>query len=197
MGLTDDQFFATLKPKLGPWNQVQVNNFNAILASQFRENLIAALIPSTQKVVQSLSTSGAEFIAHWEGIKLKAYKDTGGVWTIGIGTIVYPNGTKVKAGDICTKEQAYEWFKDYIVGVEDLIHKTIKVPLNQHQFDALVSLIYNIGATQFISGSVDDKLNAGNTSAALETWKKYRMDNGKVVTGLVNRRNAEVALFQS
>lgn len=197
MTLSDKEFFSTIKPMFGSFSQSQVDNFNVILGSQFRTNLIAALIPSTTKVVQRLSTKGAEFIALWEGIRLKAYKDTGGVWTIGIGTILYPNGVKVKEGDTCTKDQAYAWFKDYIVGVEDLIHKTIKVPLNQNQFDALVSLIYNIGSTQFVGGTVDDKLNAGNTSAAIETWKKYRFDNGKVVSGLVNRRNAEVALFLS
>ena len=195
MSISNDDFFATIKPLFGKFTQPQVDNFNVILASNLRENLIAAMIKASTPSLQRLSTKGAEFIAQWEGIKLKAYKDTGGVWTIGIGTIIYPNGKKVKEGDICTKEEAYSWFKDYIVGVEDLIHKSIKVPLTQNQFDALVSLIYNIGSTQFIGGSVDDKLNSHQTSAALETWKKYRLDNGKVIQGLVNRRNAEVALF--
>ncbi len=195
MTINDDDFYASIRPIFGKLTKTQVTNFNTILESTYRENLISAMLGTTSKSLQRLSTKGAEFIAQWEAIKLKAYRDTGGVWTIGIGTIVYPNGVKVKEGDTCTREQAFAWFKDYIVGVEDLIHKTIKVPLTQNQFDALVSLIYNIGATQFIGGTVDDKLNAHQTTAALDTWKKYRLDNGKVIQGLINRRNAEVALF--
>ena len=74
MTLSDKEFFSTIKPMFGSFSQSQIDNFNVILGSQFRQNLISALIPSTQKVVQRLSTKGAEFIAHWEGLKLKAYK---------------------------------------------------------------------------------------------------------------------------
>lgn len=196
MNLNDDQFYAAIRPLFGKLTTDQILNFNKILNSSLRENLISAMTGSKPDK-QSLSTKGAAFIAQWEGLKLRAYKDSGGIWTIGIGTIIYPNGSKVREGDTCTEAQAYEWFKAYIVGVEDLIAKSIKVPLTQNQFDALVSLIYNIGATQFIGGSVDDKINSGDIKAAIATWKQYRLVKGKAVQGLINRRNAETALFLS
>ena len=100
-------------------------------------------------------------------------------------------------GDTCTKAQAYEWFKFDVARFEAFVNRVIKVPLNQNQFDALISLVYNIGETNFTEGSVDDKLNSKQFDAALKTWALYVNSGGKKIDGLVNRRNAEIKLFKS
>lgn len=194
----DDAFFAAARAKFGSLTTSQVICFNNILSSDFREDLLKSFKIDLDTATQAgLSVKGLDFLSLWEGLKTTAYQDSVGIWTIGIGTIRYPNGKKVQKGDTCTKEQAYAWCKDYMSGVEACIARIVKVPLNQNQYDALCSLIYNIGESAFINGTVDDKLNKGDFKAALETWGQYRKAGGKVTQGLVNRRNAEIALFNS
>lgn len=193
--MTNQEFYTQLRALCGSIEQAQVDNLNPILASSFRKNLVEGLFGiSTGK---HLSEAGINFIELWEDLKLKAYPDSKGLPTIGIGTTRYPDGTKVKLGDTCTKAQAYEWFRFDIARFEAFVNRVIKVPLNQNQFDALVSLVYNIGETNFTAGSVDDKLNANQIEAALQTWLKYVYSGGRKIDGLVNRRNAEVKLFKS
>lgn len=193
--MNDQEFYTSLRALCGSIKQAQVDNLNPILASSFRSNLIEGLFGVSAG--KHLSAAGIAFIELWEGLKLKAYRDSKGLPTIGIGTTRYPDGTKVKMGDTCTKAQAYEWFRFDIARFEAFVNRVIKVPLNQNQFDALVSLVYNIGETNFTEGSVDDKLNAKQVDAALKTWLLYVNSGGKKIDGLVNRRHAEVKLFKS
>lgn len=193
--MTDQEFYKNLRALCGSLKQAQVDNLNHILASSFRQNLIAGLFGDQSTM--RLSEAGIKFIQTWEGLELKAYRDSKGLPTIGIGTTRYPDGTKVKMGDTCTKEQAYEWFRFDVARFEAFINRVIKIPLNQNQFDALISLVYNIGETNFTEGTVDDKLNANQIEAALQTWLKYVYSGGRKIDGLVNRRKAEVKLFKS
>ena len=193
--MTDQEFYKNLRALYGSLNQVQVDNLNHILASSFRQNLIAGLFGDQSTM--RLSEAGVKFIQTWEGLKLKAYRDSKGLPTIGIGTTRYPDGTKVKMGDSCTEAQAYEWFRFDVARFEAFINRVIKIPLNQNQFDALISLVYNIGETNFTEGTVDDKLNANQIEAALQTWLKYVYSGGRKIDGLANRRIAEVKLFKS
>lgn len=193
--MTDQEFYRNLRALCGDLKQTPVDKLNPILASSFRSNLIEGLFGVSAG--KYLSAAGIAFIELWEGLKLQAYRDSKGLPTIGIGTTRYPDGSKVKMGDTCTKAQAYEWFRFDIARFEAFVNRVIKVPLNQNQFDALVSLIYNIGETNFTEGSVDDKLNAKQVDAALKTWLLYVNSGGKKIDGLVNRRNAEVKLFKS
>ncbi len=193
--MTDQEFYKNLRALCGSLKQAQVDNLNHILASSFRQNLIAGLFGDQSTI--RLSEAGIKFIQTWEGLELKAYRDSKGLPTIGIGTTRYPDGTKVKMGDTCTKEQAYEWFRFDVARFEAFINRVIKIPLNQNQFDALISLVYNIGETNFTEGTVDDKLNANQIEAALQTWLKYVYSGGRKIDGLVNRRKAEVKLFKS
>ena len=81
----------------------------------------------------------------FEGCFLKAYKDSVGIATIGIGTIKYPNGVAVKMGDTCTEDQAYEYLNHEVESKVAAINKLLTgIQLNQNQFDAIVSLTYNI-----------------------------------------------------
>ena len=191
--MSDKEFYDRIRPLFGKLTTQQVTEFNKILASSLRDAFIAGMIGTTMR----LSDVGVKFIEQWEGLKLKAYRDSKGLPTIGIGTTRYPDGRKVQMGDTCTVAQAREWFKYDVARFEKHINQIIRVPLRQNQFDALVSLVYNIGEEGFAGGTVDDKINSGNITAALDTWKKYINSGGKVVPGLINRRNAEVALFQS
>ena len=80
------------------------------------------------------SNSGINLIKGFEGKRLKAYDDGVGVWTIGFGTIKYPNGVRVKKGDTCTESQAEQYLRNDLVVFENAINRLVKVPLNQNQF---------------------------------------------------------------
>jgi lysozyme len=91
------------------------------------------------------SDSFYNLIVILEDLRLDAYKDSAGIPTIGIGTIQYPDGKKVKMGDKCTEEQAHNYLKHHIQEVVPTINTLLKgVAVNQNQFDAITSLTYNI-----------------------------------------------------
>ena len=144
---------------------------------------------------KSISKTGIDLISSFEGIRLNAYDDGVGVWTIGIGTTVYPNGVKVKKGDKCTLEQAKEYFAHDLKRFESSVNKLVKVPLSQNQFDALVSLTYNIGSGAFNNSTLLKKLNKGDYQGAADQFLVWNKAGGKVLKGLVRRREAERALF--
>jgi len=92
-----------------------------------------------------ISKKGIELLTELEGLKLKAYQCSAGVWTIGIGSTYYENGTKVKQGDVITKERAFELFRLTAPKYE----KDIPSGLTQNQYDALFCFCYNVGNTAF------------------------------------------------
>lgn len=143
-----------------------------------------------------LSQNGAEFIADFEGIRLKAYKCSAGVWTIGAGSTRYEDGSPVKAGDVLESEAAaYALFKNTVGKYEEAVN-LLNAKLTQNQFDALVSLVYNIGAGAFAKSTVAKRVlaNPGDPTirAALMLWNRA---GGRVVQGLTNRRKAEADLY--
>lgn len=144
---------------------------------------------------KSISKTGIDLISSFEGIRLNAYDDGVGVWTIGIGTTVYPNGVKVKKGDKCTLDQAKEYFAHDLKSFEKTVNDSVKVPLSQNQFDALVSLSYNIGSGAFKNSTLLKKLNAKDYAGAADQFLRWNKGGGKVMKGLVRRREAERALF--
>lgn len=143
----------------------------------------------------SISKTGIDLISSFEGIRLNAYDDGVGVWTIGIGTTTYPNGVNVKKGDKCTLEQAKEYFAHDLKRFESSVNNLVKVPLTQNQFDALVSLVYNIGQTAFGNSTLLKKLNSKDYQGAADQFLRWNRGGGKVMKGLVRRREAERALF--
>ncbi|WP_407061344.1 lysozyme [Acinetobacter ursingii] len=142
-----------------------------------------------------ISNNGLDLIKQFEGLKLNAYDDGVGVWTIGTGTTVYPNGVKVKKGDTCTPEQAKAYFKHDLAKFEKAVNESVIVPLSQNQFDALVSLTYNIGSGAFNNSTLLKKLNKGDYQGAADQFLVWNKAGGKVMKGLVRRREAERALF--
>ncbi|NHB59552.1 lysozyme [Acinetobacter sp. 194] len=166
----------------GKLNQNQVNELNKIVD----------LLSKKEKVTSDI---GIHLIKKFEGIKLFAYDDGVGVWTIGIGTTRYPDGTLVKKGDKCTEEQAKQYFICDLRCFEIAINKAVRVKLNQNQFDALVSLIYNIGINAFNKSTLLKKLNEQEYIGAADQFLVWNKAGGKVLTGLVERRKAEKELF--
>jgi lysozyme len=143
-----------------------------------------------------VSERGLELIQSFEGLRLEAYDDGGGVWTIGYGTTRYPDsGKTVMEGETISQAQAEEYFAadvdDFAADVGRLVH----VPLSQQQFDACCSLAYNIGSGAFAKSTLLQKLNAGDYYGAADEFLRWNKDGGVVNPGLVNRRKFERALF--
>ncbi|MEC6393343.1 lysozyme [Acinetobacter pittii] len=164
--------------------------------------LTQAQVDDLNKVVEKLapggkttSDVGVNLITGFEDTRLKAYDDSVGIWTIGTGTTVYPNGVKVKQGDTCTPEQAKAYFKHDLAKFEKTVNESVTVPLNQNQFDALVSLTYNIGSGAFKNSTLLKLLNKGDYQGAADQFLAWKKADGKVLPGLVRRREAERALF--
>lgn len=142
-----------------------------------------------------LSYNGVKLIEDEEGFRDRAYKDGGGVWTIGFGT-THVDGKPVQEGMTCTLSQAEIWMQMDTASVQTAINQLVKVPLKQNQFDALVSFTYNEGIGSFRTSTMLKLLNAGNYVAASAEFGRWNKDNGKVVAGLVSRRLREQSLFE-
>lgn len=136
-----------------------------------------------------------ELLKTFEGLELKAYQDIVGVWTIGYGSTRGLNGDKVMAGDTITLQEADKLLEldlePFCKGVSELV----EVKLSQNQFDALVSLSYNIGIGNFKKSTLLKKLNKYDYVGASEEFPKWRRAGNKIIYGLVKRREQERLLF--
>lgn len=146
--------------------------------------------------MKQISDNGLQLIAGFEGLRLNAYFDAVGVLTIGYG---HTQG--VKRGDTITKKQALDFLRDDAQTAVNAVNQLVKVNLTQNQFDALVSLVFNIGAGNFKSSRLLKFVNVKQFKAAADafkSWNKGRI-NGKltVLKGLTIRRGRERELFLS
>ncbi|MBN9034979.1 MAG: glycoside hydrolase family protein [Rhizobiales bacterium] len=145
------------------------------------------------------STAGRAAISAREGCILTAYKDSAGVLTIGVGHTTAAGPPAVTAGLKITAAQADEILSRDLAAVEADVNRLVTVPLNQNEFDALVSLVFNIGGTAFRKSTLRAKLNAGDRAGAANaflSWNKITKGGKKVaLEGLTNRRKAERAQF--
>lgn len=147
--------------------------------------------------MSNLKTSqrGIALIKSFESLELKAYPDpgTGGKpWTIGWG---HTKG--VNPGDRITERQAEAFLTEDLAVFELTVNSAVKVPLTQNQFDALVSLAFNIGGANFAGSTLVKKLNAGDPRGAADQFPRWKFASGKEMKGLVRRRAAERELFLS
>lgn len=140
---------------------------------------------------KTIGSNGLTLLKEVEGLRLKAYLDTGGVWTIGYGH----TGPDVKPGLVITLDKAEALLKQDVQTAEAAVNKLVKVSLSQNQFDALCSFTYNVGESQFSTSTLLRLLNAGRYDEAKDQFKRWNKDNGKVVQGLINRRAKEEELF--
>jgi lysozyme len=134
----------------------------------------------------ALSASALVSIAAWEGYRGNAYRDIVGVPTIGFGT------TKgVKIGDTIDPVRALQRKMDDVQKFEGALKTCVKVPLHQHEYDAFLSLAYNIGPGAFCGSTLVRKLNAQDYEGACREILRWNRAGGQVVQGLANRREAE------
>lgn len=145
--------------------------------------------------ITQLSSAGIDLISNFEGLELQAYYDQAGVCTIGYGTTIYPNGTPVQITDRCSVDDAKRYMHHDLNRFEKAVSTAVKVPLTQNQFDALVSLTYNIGAGAFKNSTLLKLLNQGNYAGASQQFDVWIKAGGQTVQGLVNRRAIEKAYF--
>lgn len=182
----------------GKLTQDQVSAGDSIIALNGFDvfaKLIGFKLENNVTGLRDISAKGYELIKESEGFKSVAYLDTGGVWTIGYGTIKYPNGNRVKKGDRCTQAEALEWLKNDCQWVDACLDKYVKVTVSQNQFDALASFVYNVGETAFVKSTMLKALNAGNYAGTAAQFDRWVYDNGKKIQGLYNRRMREKELF--
>lgn len=138
-----------------------------------------------------------DLIKKWEGFRSKAYLDPVGIPTIGYGTIQYPNGQKVKMGDVITEASAEHYLKEHIeTDVIPPVDRLIKVDLNDNQYSAIVSFTYNLGSGNLSSSTLLKKLNNKDYIGAAKEFDRWVYAGGKKLKGLVNRRKEERALFE-
>lgn len=147
-----------------------------------------------------ISPSGLTFIKQFEGLRLKAYQDQVGIWTIGYGSTQYDNGEKVKEGDVITVPRALELLEWGVNTKAVNISYLVKAILSHNQVDAILCLTYNIGAGAFAKSTVLKMINQDSSDPDIRTawlmWDKAKV-NGELVqiTGLHIRRAREVALY--
>ena len=135
-----------------------------------------------------LSSAGFVGITSYEGFRSVAYNDGVGVTTIGFGTTV-----GVKPGDTVTVERALHLALADVSKTEAAVRRCVKVPLSQGEFDAYVSLAYNIGTTAFCGSTLVKKANAGDYAGACAEITRWNKAGGQVLRGLTKRRAAERA----
>lgn len=151
-----------------------------------------------------ISDDGLDLIKEFEGFYARAYQDGGGVWTIGWGTTNQgPNGKVVWPGRVIDKTTATQYLANDMLDHEKQVKRIINVPLTQHQFDALVSMCYNMGIGKLKKSPVITAVNRSNFEAVpalmLQHNRGKDKETGKlrVWSGLTRRREAEGLLFKS
>lgn len=144
-----------------------------------------------------ISNNGIELIKQFEGLSLKPYLDKVNIPTIGFGSTYYEDGTKVKLKDKPITEERATQLLEFIANktFSENINKVVKVPLNQNQFDALVSFAYNIGNKNFNWSTLLKKLNQSDYEGASLEFGRWNQASGKILSGLVLRRQKEKELF--
>ena len=136
-------------------------------------------------------------IKQFEGCRLKAYKDSVGIWTIGYGTTYYPSGKSVQEGDKCTQDEAEFYLKYHVLEFSAKVSQLVN-KVNQHQFDALVSFAYNVGAGSLRKSTLLKKVNTNPEDPTIESeFMKWNKAGGKVLNGLTKRRQAEADLYKT
>lgn len=136
------------------------------------------------------SEQGRDLIKRFEGVRLQAYDDGVGIWTIGVG---HTKG--VKRGDTASDEQVDQWLSEDLQEAESAVNSAVRVTLEQHQFDAMASLAFNIGDSALKTSTLVKMVNAGDVDGAADQFLRWNRAGGRVLAGLTKRRIAERMLF--
>jgi len=139
----------------------------------------------------NISQEGLDLIKKFEGCELTAYQDSVDVWTIGYG---HTKG--VEEGQEITQDEAEEMLASELDEYEGYINDMVECDLEQCQFDALVAWVYNLGPTNLKSSTMLKRLNSNDLDDVPNQIKRWDKAGGKVLAGLVRRREAESLLFE-
>lgn len=153
-----------------------------------------------------ISTQGMDLIKRFEGIARKPYRCPAHLWTVGVGSVLYPEqirlrdsrrAMRLKPEDdrVWSDEEIDELFKHDLRRFERGVTRLIHRPLHQHQFDALVSFAFNLGNGALQSSTLRRKINRGDMEGASQEFKRWVRAGGRILKGLVRRREAETQLF--
>ena len=156
---------------------------------------VAATIHYTDRYTQieenimAIAKSTLDFITKEEGARNKAYKDSKGLWTIGVGHLIKADEQHLITATL-TDDQVKDLLKSDLKWCSEAVESSVKVPLTQNQYDALYSLCFNIGGTNFAKSTVVKKINQNDIQGAADAnlmWNKPEV--------LANRRKRERTLF--
>lgn len=137
-----------------------------------------------------ISEDGLNLIKQSETLRLDAYRDAVGVWTIGYGHTL-----RVKEGDSISEMRADFFLKADLETVEKCIANCVLGEITQGQYDALCSFVFNLGCLALRNSTLLRKLNSGDDVGASEEFRKWNHAGGQVLAGLTKRRAIETEMF--
>lgn len=156
-----------------------------------------------------VSDKAIKMIQHHEGVRQKPYRCPAKLWTVGVGHVLYPEQGKLKLEDrdgfalrdadnrTFTMDEVNGILRSDLARFERGVGQYCPVALTQGQFDGLVSFSFNVGLGTLQRSTLRQKVLRGDMEGAADEFLKYVLAGGKVLKGLVNRRNDERALFMS
>ena len=146
-----------------------------------------------------ISENGLKLIKKFEGLSLKPYLCSAGIPTIGFGNTFYENMKKVTLQDETITEERADSLFNFLVTTNfvNVVNRLVIVDINQNQFDALVSFVYNLGSGNFEKSTLLKKVNQEDFIGASLEFEKWNRSSGKVLNGLTKRRLSEKELFLS
>lgn len=131
-----------------------------------------------------------KLVKHFEGLRLTAYQCSANVWTLGWG---HTRG--VEQGDYIDQDQAETWLDDDLHSCAKDIHRLVNVPLEQHQFDALSSWVFNLGGTNLKESTMLKVINGDIDGDIVFEMKRWNKSGGQILPGLIKRRDAEAEMW--
>lgn len=141
-----------------------------------------------------VSEYGLALVKHFEGCRLHPYLDAVHLWTIGWGRRISDSAVKQYWNGV-SQDQADKWFNDDIQGFALGVTKLLQKPVEQHEFDAVVSLAYNIGIGALKTSTMLRLLNEGDKNGASKEFRKWCHAGAHVLPGLLRRRTVEQNMF--
>ena len=158
---------------------------------QLFRSILEHLTPATKETSMEISQEGLSLIKKFEGCKLQSYKCAAGVWTIGYGST---NG--IEEGMEISQERADMLLLEDVEVFEKAVNELVEVPLEQNQFDSLISWTFNLGPTNLKNSTLLKVLKNKNYDEVPTQIKRWNKAGGKVLQGLIRRREAEALLFE-
>lgn len=153
--------------------------------------------PKVREAVSNFADTLRNLIAGSEGLRLEAYQDVAGKWTIGYGHLIQPGEQYHPYGPVreITQSEADTLLARDTGIAQACVNESVTVPLTDNQAAALVSFVFNVGCSAFRSSTLLRKLNAGDYEGAADELTRWVNAGGMRVAGLVNRRNLEREVF--